>query len=140
MLMQVFSFVFGWINQNRLSKCVHKVSRSLNYFFTLLNIDVGVGKLVNVLVAVTFIVHMVSCGWYWIDETNDFEPTGWVARQGLLQVDLKFRYISAVYWTFQTLTTVGYGDIPAVTLYEKVYATLWMIGGFGLYSYTIGTL
>jgi len=38
----------------------------------------------------------------------------------------------------QTLCTVGYGDIPAVTLSEKVMAIVWMIGGFALYSYTIG--
>lgn len=33
---------------------------------------------------------------------------------------------------------MGYGDIPAVLLYEKIFATLWMIGGFAFYSYTIG--
>ena len=43
-----------------------------------------------------------------------------------------------MYWAFQTFTTVGYGDIPAVTLYEKTFATIWMIVGFTFYSYTIG--
>ena len=57
-----------------------KFNSSLNYIFALFNIDKGVGKLVNVLVAVMFIVHMVSCAWYWIDETNGFEPDGWVVR------------------------------------------------------------
>lgn len=33
---------------------------------------------------------------------------------------------------------MGYGDIPAVTLYEKTFATIWMIVGFTFYSYTIG--
>ena len=34
---------------------------------------------------------------------------------------------------------MGYGDINAVTLEEKLFATFWMIGGFTFYSYTIGS-
>jgi len=33
---------------------------------------------------------------------------------------------------------VGYGDIHATTMDEKLFAIFWMIGGFGFYSYTIG--
>ena len=40
----------------------------------------------------------------------------------------------------QTLTTVGYGDIPVGTTEEQVFAMILMIGGVGFYSYTIGNL
>jgi hypothetical protein len=46
----------------------------------------------------------------------------------------------AVYWAFQTLTTVGYGDISAYTNYERMLAMAWIILGCGFYSYTIGNL
>lgn len=57
-----------------------KFSHSLNYIFAILHIDKGVGKLVNVLVAVIFIIHMVACAWFWINEQNGFEPDCWVVR------------------------------------------------------------
>ena len=115
-----------------------KMTKNLNYIFNMLNIHKGVGKLITVLIAVLFITHMVACVWYWINEQTGFEPDGWVVRQDLLESSTLHKYISAVYWTFQTFTTVGYGDIPAVTLDEKIFGTIWMIGGFGFYSYTIG--
>jgi len=40
----------------------------------------------------------------------------------------------------QTLTTVGYGEIGAVTGAEQITALLWMAIGVGFYSFTIGNL
>lgn len=41
------------------------------------------------------------------------------------------KYLTALYWAFMTMTTVGYGDLPAGTSYEKWVAVLGMlIGGF----------
>ena len=49
-------------------------------------------------------------------------------------------YITSMYWAVQTITTVGFGDIPAVTITEKIIAIMWMIAGVGFYSFTIGNL
>jgi hypothetical protein len=38
------------------------------------------------------------------------------------------------------LTTVGFGDISALTSSEKIVSILWMIFGVGFYSFTIGNL
>jgi hypothetical protein len=45
-----------------------------------------------------------------------------------------------MYWAFQTLTTVGYGDVTGRTTMERVYCLLWMIFGVAFYSFTIGNL
>jgi hypothetical protein len=34
------------------------------------------------------------------------------------------RYIAAVYWAMATLTTVGYGDVHAVSYSEIIFATM----------------
>ena len=48
-------------------------------------------------------------------------------------------YRVAVYWSVQTLSTVGYGDINANgTSLEMVLACIWMILGVVVQSYLIG--
>jgi voltage-gated potassium channel Kch len=51
-----------------------------------------------------------------------------------------FQYIYSIYWSMQTLTTVGYGDIGAITVGEKILSLIWMFFGVGFYSFTIGNL
>ena len=43
-------------------------------------INKGIGKLFTVMIGVMFVVHMVSCGWYWIDDAYGFEPDSWLVR------------------------------------------------------------
>ena len=49
-------------------------------------------------------------------------------------------YLISIYWAFQTLTTVGYGDISGQTSEERFIALTWIIAGCAFYSYTIGNL
>ena len=50
---------------------------------------------------------------------------------------LSVRYVGALYWSFTTLTTVGYGDISANTTAERVFAILGMVGGGLMFSVII---
>lgn len=66
-------------------------------------------------------VHWLACGWFALHaERSD--------------------YIEALYWTVQTLTTVGYGDIPPISGPERIYAMLVMILGIGVYGFLIGNV
>jgi hypothetical protein len=52
-----------------------------------------------------------------------------------------FNYLVSFYWAFQTISTVGYGDINAAgSSLEQLAAVFAMIIGTGLYSYTIGNM
>ena len=74
---------------------------------------------------------------------TDAEPFGfsaWWVRMGIDGDDKWTLYLGAVYWTFTTITTVGYGDIVPVTDMERVYAMSIMILGSTVFGYIAGTV
>ena len=96
--------------------------------------------MVIVAVTVIFIVHLMACFWFLVAKFEDFDYTSWVVQSGIRDDSDSYQYLVSVYWALQTLTTVGYGDIHAYTIYERIAALIWMIIGVGFYSFTIGNL
>ena len=86
------------------------------------------------------IVHFVACMWFFSSKMYDFSEETWVYRKGYLERSISSKYIFSFYWSIQTVLTVGYGDIPAVTTLEKWMSISWMMVGVGFYSYIIGTV
>ena len=87
-----------------------------------------------------FLVHLMGCLFFLVAKFNNFEPDSWVFKNGLIETPPDRQYLFGVNWALQTLTTVGYGEITASSVGEKITAIIWMIGGVGFYSYTIGGL
>ena len=63
-----------------------------------------------------------------------------MVRYSLIDSEYITKYLAAFEWVFQTLTTVGFGDIGAQTLTERIFAIMWMIIGVGFYSFAIGNV
>lgn len=86
---------------------------------------------------VIFITNFLSCLWYYI---TTFYPT----NNWLLQIYIKDqknnfeKYIAALYWSFTTITTVGYGDITPTNTVEMIYCSLSMLIGSIVFGYIIG--
>lgn len=49
------------------------------------------------------------------------------------------QYLVSFYWAVQTVTTVGFGDLPARTSIEMGLSLVWMVFGVGFYSYVMGS-
>lgn len=49
-------------------------------------------------------------------------------------------YVVSFYWTIQTITTVGYGDVATTNTYERIYACIIMILGVLAFSFASGSL
>ena len=78
---------------------------------------------------------------YWFAQITHWISCGWLKIAGISEESsVTSNYISALYWTTSTLTTVGYGDIVPTTNVEKLYASLVMIIGVGFYGYLIGNV
>eukprot|EP00984_Skeletonema_dohrnii_P027475 scaffold17009_cov78-Skeletonema_dohrnii-CCMP3373.AAC.2 len=82
------------------------------------NIHHGYSRMIKIVTLILLVTHMVGCFWFLIgitgggDDTTDSLNQGWVYRYHLDSSPRYVQYISAMYWAFSTLTTVGYGDIP----------------------------
>eukprot|EP00297_Palpitomonas_bilix_P000065 CAMPEP_0113886518 /NCGR_PEP_ID=MMETSP0780_2-20120614/11601_1 /TAXON_ID=652834 /ORGANISM="Palpitomonas bilix" /LENGTH=863 /DNA_ID=CAMNT_0000874745 /DNA_START=463 /DNA_END=3054 /DNA_ORIENTATION=- /assembly_acc=CAM_ASM_000599 len=108
-----------------------------------------------------FVGHLCSCFFYYFS-TDDFRteeereamsigalPSWLLAEFGELNppvnsnttsVQLFQRYVASLYWAFTTLTTVGYGDISATTLGERVFAIASMLVGGFIFSFAIASM
>ena len=96
--------------------------------------------MLGVVVSVVFLTHVSACFWFLQAKLDNFEPDTWPVRKGLVDEDMLIQYSVAVYWAFQTLTTVGFGDVSGVTSTERIFAICWMLLGVAMYSYAIGNM
>lgn len=89
-----------------------------------------------------FIVHIFACLFYIIARVKNFDSSTWVGNNRYLTVDdTGFQaYYFVMYWAFQTLTTVGYGDFGAYNGLEIGLTCIWMFLGVAFYSFVVGSL
>ncbi|CAD5170375.1 unnamed protein product [Musa acuminata subsp. malaccensis] len=107
--------------------------RSFNYFW------VRCAKLICVTL---FAVHCAGC-FYYLLAARYHDPSGtWIGASmaDFLERSLWDRYVTSMYWSITTLTTVGYGDLHAENTREMIFATIYMLFNLGLTAYLIGNM
>jgi hypothetical protein len=57
-----------------------------------------------------------------------------------LEQSLWIRYVTSIYWSITTLTTVGYGDLHPVNTREMIFDIFFMLFNLGLTAYLIGNM
>ena len=116
-------------------------------------------KLSKIAGSVFVIGHWLACVWWffgtseWIDpEDLEYEPGSgdqiypWTERvfgpdvHNSTRVLQSTKYVTALYWSFMTMTTVGYGDIHARTILEKGVSIVAMLAGGFVFGLMIGSL
>ena len=70
----------------------------------------------------------------------DTEDENWIRSSGY-QDDSKFeKYMLSLFWTLQTITTVGFGTVALSNSLEKLYAIIIIIIGATIYSFIVGSI
>ena len=119
------------LKQSKSMRSVQKLFQSMN----------SQGRqLVWIFTLIIFATHIVGCGWFLLAKEMNFQPQSWVVRQGIVDADVSMKYLQSLYWAFQTLTTVGFGDINGKLWPERLFAIIWMLVGIGFYSVMFGNM
>ncbi|CAM9341876.1 unnamed protein product [Hapterophycus canaliculatus] len=103
------------------------------------NILLAAYNLVKVVLYILLVMHWVACGWHLLADLEDADLS-WIVKDGLEDAPASQLYVTSVYWTVTTLSTVGYGDIFASTIAERTYCILVMLTGATMYALAIGAV
>ena len=99
-------------------------------------LSTGWVKLWWVLLYIALAAHVLACGWY----LTGMSYNGWPFEVGITHLPWGEQYLTSLYWSITTLTTVGYGDISATNEAEKYVAIAALIVGVMCYAVLIGQM
>ncbi|CAK0910755.1 unnamed protein product [Prorocentrum cordatum] len=104
-------------------------------------------RIVNFIVVLLWVVHLVACGWYLVASLHDDHQETWIGRRivdtrgtTLYEASPEEQWLHAMYFVLAVFTTVGFGDIAAVTSAEVAYALLTMMIGIVINSIIVGKM
>ena len=104
-----------------------------------MDISQGTIDLTLLLCQILFIAHLLGCVWHYVAnvaaENNDEPEQSWLVRAGMVDALPENKYIASIYWVVSTVMSVGYGDIYATSVPERLLSIFTEIVGacfFGL--------
>ena len=105
-----------------------------------LNLGEGFEKLVFFVLMSFMICHIIACLWVFtttfVDDGND----SWIVSGSYENDPIETKYLTSLYFTVTTITTVGYGDISATNGLEQMFCIVIMIMGVIGFSLATSTL
>ncbi|XP_068902393.1 potassium voltage-gated channel subfamily H member 6-like isoform X3 [Tenebrio molitor] len=126
----------------RLVRVARKIDRYSEY---------GAAVLLLLMATFALIAHWLACIWYAIGSAENHSKIGWLE---ILANDthqfygpnntggpsIKSRYVTALYFTFTSLTSVGFGNVAPNTDAEKIFTICVMLAGSLMYASIFGNV
>ena len=78
--------------------------------------------------------------------STDLDPDAWISKEDIYvnkfstNAEVVNSYLTALYFSYSTLTTVGFGDINATTTYERMVAIFTLTMGSAVFAAIVGTM
>ncbi|XP_067042348.1 potassium voltage-gated channel subfamily H member 6-like isoform X3 [Acropora muricata] len=137
--------LFGLLKTARLLRLV-RVTRKLDRYS-----EYGIAVVVLLTCLFTLVAHWLACIWHGIGYFERANEFGWIkelSRQ-LNEVNhssnsttpsISTRYITALYFTLSSITSVGFGNVSPNTDAEKIFSVCVMIIGALMYASIFGNM
>nr|QQY02582.1 potassium voltage-gated channel subfamily H member 2 [Cryptocotyle lingua] len=127
----------------RLVRVVRKLDRYSEY---------GAAVLMLLMATFVLIAHWLACIWYFVGHIQRQKHeiwTGWLdtlatqiqqpyVNRSMLGPAIQAKYITALYFTFSSLTSVGFGNVSPNTNPEKIFSICVMLVGSLMYAGIFG--
>ena len=84
------------------------------------------------------IIHIVSCLWIFFGYFDFIDS--WLDNEAVDAMSGGELYLTSLYFTTTTISTVGYGDISGNTIVEKIFCIFVMIIGVISFSFASASL
>ncbi|KAL7076627.1 hypothetical protein ACQ4LE_003808, partial [Meloidogyne hapla] len=143
--------LIGLLKTARLLRLV-RVARKLDRYS-----EYGAAVLLLLMATFALIAHWLACIWYAIGSTElPHKNITWLhqlsrhlnepylrTRNGTITAggpSLKSRYVTSLYFTLSTITSIGFGNVSATTDSEKIFTIIMMILGSLMYASVFGNV
>ena len=125
----------------RVLKIIKEKSKFLQYMQQLFKISIGLQRLLGFLLAFFILIHICSCLWIMTATFMGDEGVDGTWMEGdIEELPHSEQYLTSFYFTVQTITTVGYGDMSISSNSEKIYCVMIMLVGVMSFSFFSGSL
>ncbi|KAL7047399.1 hypothetical protein ACKWTF_002890 [Chironomus riparius] len=126
----------------RLARLLQKMDRYSQYTAMILTL---------LMVCFSLVAHWLACIWYVVAEKErlygdqEFD-VGWINSLAerfkipVSNITQGEAYITALYFTFSSLTSVGFGNVSANTSYEKIFCVIMMLIGALMHAVVFGNV
>ncbi|XP_055619058.1 potassium voltage-gated channel subfamily H member 8 isoform X2 [Toxorhynchites rutilus septentrionalis] len=126
----------------RLARLLQKMDRYSQYTAMILTL---------LMLCFSLVAHWLACIWYVIAEkerlVNDVDwDIGWIhtlaerLKIPVTNVSHSEAYITALYFTFTSLTSVGFGNVSPTTISEKIFSVIMMLIGALMHAVVFGNV
>ena len=118
--------VMGVLKTARLLRLL-RVARRIDQYS-----EYGAAVLLLLMASFTLVAHWLACIFYAIAywESGN-EQLSWLTKlnKTMVRLDIRSKYITALYFTFTTLTSIGFGNVAPNTDAEKIFSIFAMLLG-----------
>lgn len=85
-------------------------------------------RVCQIFLVILFLCHWCCCMFHFIGNDENAQLS-WIASDKMQDENPGKRYLRSFYWAMYTITTIGYGSVPVVTIPERVFAMITMAVG-----------